>query len=152
MGDEILMKKLTIIVLASTLFLQAAESGKGHERIALIKDYKMMFDRIGQQRVGAGRSDIESVRPPFVRLHKAAREKVVVKKDGTKIAVKVKSDYELQAIMSKRAKISGKWYRIGDKVDDYILATIQPNGVFLQNNEFKKRLTLRKKNEKISIQ
>ncbi len=148
-----MMKKLTMIALAGTLtFLHAAESGKGHERIALIKDYKMMFDRIGQQRVGAGRSDIESVRPPFVRLHKEAREKVVVKKDGTKIAVKVKSEYELQAIMSERAKISGKWYRIGDKVDDYILATIQPNGVFLQNNEFKKRLTLRKKNEKISIQ
>ncbi len=150
MGDEILMKKFILAVtltgMGATLFAQGS-----NDHVALIKDYKMMFDRIGQKRIGAPEREIESVKPPFIRLTKEEVKQVVVKKDGTKVAVK--SGYALQAIMNDRAKISGKWYRLGDKVDDFILSSIKNNAVFLQSqtDEFKKRLTLRKKNEKISI-
>ncbi len=152
MGDEVLMKKLWIVTLASSLAaLYAGDVQSGGERIALIKDYKMMFERIGQQRIGVDTHKIESVHSPFVRLKKEETKKMVVKKDGTKIAVKAKAQFALQAIVNKRAKISGKWYSVGDKVDEFTLASIQSNGIFLENNEFKKRLTLRKKNEKITI-
>ena len=133
------------------MFLNAAESGKESVRIALIKDYQMMFNRIGEQRVGAEVSKIEATRSPFVRLKPKEESKVIVKKDGTKIAVKAKTEFALQAIVNNRAKISGKWYKVGDKINEYTLATVQSGSVFLQNNEYKKRLTLRKKNENITI-
>jgi len=144
------MKKF--IVVATVMGISSLLYAKGsNEHVALIKDYKMMFDRIGEKRIGAPEREIESVKPPFIRLTKEEVKQVVVKKDGTKVAVK--KGYELQAIMNDRVKISGKWYKLGDKIDDFILATIKNNAVFLQSqtDEFKKRLTLREKNEKISI-
>ncbi|GEM_PF-2431417 len=146
------MKKVWLLPLAGMwMFLNAAETGNESMKVALIKDYQMMFKRIGEQRIGAAVKKIEAVRPPFVRLKPEEKEKVIVKKDGTKIAVKAKAQFDLQAIMNNRAKISGKWYKVGDKVDEYTLATVQTGSVFLQNNEFKKRLTLRKENENITI-
>lgn len=145
------MKKLISVYLAAGVVSVCASEVQtsANMRMALIQDYKMMFDRIGQKRIGADETAIESVRPPFIRLSKEEQKKIIVKKDGTKVAVK--TEYELQAIMNNRAKISGIWYKLGDKVEDFTLASIQNDGVFLQNNEYKKRLTLRKKNEKISI-
>ncbi len=151
MGDEILMKRVILTYLAiGAVSLSALQIPEDNAKIALIKDYKMMFDRIGKKRIGAAESEIESVRPPFVRLTKEEQKKhVITKPDGTKVAVQPK--YELQAILNNRAKISGKWYKLGEKVEEFTLSSINNNGVFLKNSEFKKRLTLRKKNEKISI-
>ncbi len=149
MGDEILMKKIiSLTITASVALFAAQENGT---RTALIKDYKMMFERIGQKRIGADEKEIEKVNPPFIRLTKEEAKKIVVKKDGTKVAVK--QEYTLQAILNDRAKISGKWYKKGDAIGDYLLATIKNDVVYLQSktDDFKKRLTLRKKNEKISI-
>ncbi|HHD77704.1 MAG TPA: hypothetical protein ENK97_02855 [Campylobacteraceae bacterium] len=145
------MKKLmmTTIMLGSVTLQAENLPAAGGERLALIEEYKMMFSKIGEKRIGASTREIEAVRPPFIRLSKEEAKKVVVKKDGTKVAVK--SGYVLQAIVNDRAKINGKWYKKGDRIDDYTLVSIQSSGLFLQNNEFKKRLTLRKKNEKISI-
>ncbi len=144
------MKKVIITYLTiGAVALNALQIQDSDAKIALIKDYKMMFERIGKKRIGAADSEIESVRPPFVRLTKEEQKKVVTKKDGTKVAVHQK--YELQAIVNNRAKISGRWYRLGDKVEEFTLFSIKNSSVFLKNNEYKKRLTLRKKNEKISI-
>jgi len=145
------MKRVILTYLAiGAVSLSALQIPEDDVKIALIKDYKMMFERIGKKRVGAAQSEIESVRPPFVRLTKEEKKRIVkVKPDGTKVAIQPK--YELQAIVNNRAKISGKWYKLGEKVEDFTLSSIKNNGVFLKNNEFKKRLTLRKKNEKISI-
>ena len=143
------MKKIvSLIVMASVTLFAAQEHSR---RIALIQDYKMMFERISQKRIGVHEKEIERVKPPFIRLTKEEEKKIVVKKDGTKVAVK--QEYTLQAILNDRAKISGKWYKKGDAIGDYLLATIKNDVVFLQSktDDFKKRLTLRKKNEKISI-
>ena len=145
------MKKLWLVsgILFAATQIQAQQLPQAGDRLALIQEYKMMFSKIGEKRIGAPADKIESVRPPFVRLTKEEAKKIVVKKDGTKVAVKL--GYELQAIVNNRAKINGRWYQTGEQIDDFTLASIESGGVFLQNNEFKKRLTLRKKNEKISI-
>ena len=147
------MKKIWLIPLAGTVctLLSASDVAREPNRMALIKDYQMMFQRIGEPRIGAEMTKIESVRPPFIRLEPKKKAKAVVKKDGAKVAVKAKTGLILQAIMNNRAKISGKWYKVGDKVDEYTLATVYSGGVFLQNNDLQKRLTLRKKNENITI-
>ena len=150
MGDEVLMKKIVATLMIAGVAVVWAESiPVPANRVALIEEYKMMFSKIGEKRIGASTREIESVRPPFIRLTKEEAKKVIVKKDGTKVAVK--SGYVLQAIVNDRAKINGKWYKLGEKIDDFTLSSIQSSGVFLKNNEFKKRLTLRKRNEKISI-
>ncbi len=144
------MKKIVATLMIAGVAVVWAESiPVPANRVALIEEYKMMFSKIGEKRIGASTREIESVRPPFIRLTKEEAKKVIVKKDGTKVAVK--SGYVLQAIVNDRAKINGKWYKLGEKIDDFTLSSIQSSGVFLKNNEFKKRLTLRKRNEKISI-
>ena len=144
------MKKLVIgCCIAAGTYATATDLPAGSQRVALIQEYKMMFSKIGEKRSGATPESIEAVHPPFIRLSKEEAKKVVVKKDGTKVAVK--RGYALQAIVNHRAKINGSWYKIGDKIDDFTLASIGRSGVFLKNSEFKKRLTLRKKNENISI-
>jgi hypothetical protein len=150
MGDEVL-KKLVIGCMMAAFYTVAtgADLPAGSERMALIQEYKMMFSKIGEKRIGASPHKIEKVRPPFIRLSKEEAKKVMVRKDGTKVAVK--KVYELQAIVNNRVKINGKWYKVGEKIDDFTFVSIVGNGVFLKNNEFKKRLTLRKKNEKFSI-
>ncbi len=145
-----MMKKLVIsCALAAATYVTATDLPADSQRVALIQEYKMMFSKIGEKRSGATPEEIESVRPPFIRLTKEEAKKVIVKKDGTKVAVE--RGYALQAIVNHRAKINGSWYKVGDKIDDFTLASIGGSGVFLKNNEFKKRLMLRKKNENISI-
>lgn len=144
------MKKIIIgVMLIAATSLTAQELPGGEERLALIQEYKMMFSKIGEKRIGAAPEEIDAVRPPFIRLKKEEAKKAVVTKDGIKVAVK--PGYRLQAIVNKRAMINGHWYKEGDKIDDFKVAVIEESGLFLQNNEYKKRLTLRKSNEKISI-
>ncbi len=151
MGDEILMKKLLLLVgISSILCLSAKEIEVTDDRVALVQGYKNMFNSIGQKRVGASNTVIESVQPPFVDLNP---EKKVEKKKIVKTGIKVAktSIYELQAIVNNRVKISGKWYKLDDKVNSLTVVAIDNDSVFLQNNDDKKRLTLRKKNANITI-
>jgi hypothetical protein len=88
---------------------------------------------------------IDAVKTPFV----------VVRKEKPKIVngevIKPTSAYVLQALVNKKAKINGKWYGISDDINDLKVVSIKNGVVWLKNSEFKKRLTMRKKNAKISI-
>ena len=136
-----------MLIIATSLTAQEL-SGR-EDRLALIQEYKMMFSKIGEKRIGAAPENIEAVRSPFIRLKQEQAKKRVVTKDGAKVAVK--SGYRLQAIVNKRAMINGHWYKEGEKIDDFKVTDIEESGLFLQNNEYKKRLMLRMSNEKISI-
>ncbi len=145
------MKKLVINISVLLLIsnLQAQDKPKDM-RLALVKDYHMMFERIGQKRVGVSEKNIESVKPPFVRLKKKTKDtKTIIKKDGTKVAVRA-SDV-LQAIVNDHVKVSGKWYKLHDNIHGYTLVKISTNAIDLKNENGNKRLSLRNKNEKITI-
>ena len=139
MGDEILMKKLIILPLLA-IYLEANDS-----RLAMVSEYKSMFSKIGEKRVGVDHRTIDSVKTPFVQ----------VKKDKPKIVngevVQPASTFVLQAMVNRRAKINGKWYGISDDIGDLKVVSIKNGVVWLKNSEFKKRLTMRKENAKISI-
>ncbi len=147
------MKKLLLSM--ATLFaansMQAQiQTETKNVRLALVKDYEMMFKRIGQKRVGVNDKEIDSLKPPFVRLKKEIKqEKIIIKKDGTKVAVRA-SDV-LQAIVNDHVKVSGKWYKLHDNIHGYTLVKISANAIDLKNENGKKRLSLRNKNEKIII-
>ncbi len=139
MGDEILMKRLIIIPFLA-IYIQADDS-----RLAMVSEYKTMFAKIGKKRIGIDPRKIDAVKTPFVKVEK----KQIQTTDGN--SVDVKSAFVLQAMFNKKVKISGAWYKLGDEVDNMKIISIRNDTVWLKNSEFKKRLTMRKENAKISI-
>ncbi len=134
------MKRLIIIPLLA-IYIEA-----GDTRLAMVSEYKNMFTKIGEKRVGVDPREVDSIKPPFVQVD--TNETKIV--DGKEIALK--PEYSLQAIVNDSAKISGAWYKVGENVNSMKVKSISKSGVvWLQNSEFKKRLTIRKENAKISI-
>lgn len=133
------MKKLIILPLLA-IYLEADDS-----RLAMVAEYKSMFSKIGERRVGVDHRMIDAVKTPFV----------IVKKEQPKIVngevVEPSSEFVLQAMINKKAKINGTWYGVNDDVGDLKVVSIKNGVVWLKNSEFKKRLTMRKENAKISI-
>jgi len=127
----------------------AMQSGGGEDdKLALIKEYKEMFDRISRERKGVDDQEIDRLAEPFVKPKKVAKKAEPTKKGEAKPKPPT---YQLQAIFNKRAKISGVWYKVGDEIHGMKLVSIKGNVVWLKNSSFRKRLTLRKENAKISI-
>ena len=143
MGDEILMKK-TIVLAFLAIYLHAED-----ERIAMVSDYQKMFRKIGEKRIGIDNRKIDALATPFVKSEKAKKKTKVV--EGKVVVVAPKPDFVLQAIINKKVKINGSWYALGDTVGDLKVASIKNSTVWLKNRDFKKRLTMRKENAKISI-
>jgi len=133
------MKKLIILPFLA-IYLNADDS-----RLAMVAEYKNMFSRIGERRIGVDPRKIDSVKSPFEKVKK--KEPKIV--DG-KVVIP-EPEFILQAIVNKRAKISGKWYKVNDTVGDLKVVSIKNSVVWLRNSEFKKRLIMRKENAKISI-
>jgi hypothetical protein len=142
MGDEILMKKLIILPILA-IYLQANDN-----RLAMVSEYKKMFSKIGEKRVGVDDRKIDALSSPFVKVKKPKATKVV---DGEVIEEVVVPEFVLQAIVHKKVKISGRWYRLGDEVGDLKVSSIRKGVVWLKSSDYKKRLTIRKDNAKFSI-
>jgi hypothetical protein len=146
MGDEVLMKKLMIIpALAINIFANTGEIVD--KKSDLISEYKDMFKRISQKRIGVEESKIDNLASPFIKEKKIV--KVEKKDDAT--AKKFVDPFLLQAIFGNRVKISGEWHKLGESVNGMKIISIKQNHVWLKNSEFRKKLTMGNKNEKISI-
>ncbi len=138
-----------VVLSFCTVSLMATQpQGVEDDKLALIKEYKEMFDRISRERKGVDEQEIDRLVEPFVKPKKVSR-KVVTAKEGN--AKPKPPTYQLQAIFNNRAKISGVWYKVGDEVHGMKIVSISGNVVWLKNSSFRKRLTLRKENAKISI-
>ena len=135
------MKKLLIIsVITTAIFANANNKGEH-----LIAEYKNMFEKIGEKRLGVDERKIDALKAPFVVVKKkvAGEKGLIVKKD--------EPTFVLQAILNKSAKISGKWYKLNGEIHGMKVISVRDNYVWLKNDEFRKKLTLGVKNEKISI-
>ena len=139
MGDEVLMKKLMIIPL---LAVSLSANSVNADKEALILEYKDMFEKISQKRIGVDESKIDNLNAPFLKIEKE------VKKEESK---KFVEPFLLQAIFGNKVKISGKWYKLNDTVSGMRIIAIKPNYVWLKNDEARKKLIMGSKNEKISI-
>ncbi len=136
------MKKLILIVpiVVSSVFAKDISDDK----VALIQEYKHMFSKIKEKRIGADESKIDALRKPFIEV-----KNMDVKK--SKSEVKKSKIYILQAIFGNRAKIGGKWYALGEMVEGMKVVAIKSDHVWLRNNKFRKKIIMGSKNEKISI-
>ncbi len=140
MGDEIPMKKYLILSIATTAVL----ANSHHED--LVAQYKTMFEKIGEKRIGVDESSINALKAPFVTVEKKQK----VASEGPK-AKPINQGFVLEAIFNKSAKISGKWYKLHEQVHGMKIISVRDNYVWLKNDEFRKKLILGSKNEKISI-
>ncbi len=137
MGDEVLMKKLWILPLLA-LYLHS-----DNNRIALVAHYKSMFEDIGKKRTGVDDNNINRLKSPFVVVKKPK-----IKSDGNSTK---ETGQVLQVIVNNRAKISGKWYGVGEMAGEMKVVSIFKDEVTLKNDEKTKRLKMRNRSEKFSI-
>ena len=142
MGDEIPMKKLLIMPILATAVFASVDSHSEN----LVAEYKNMFEKIGEKRMGVDERKIDALKTPFALVEK----KKAPTKEGEPVE-KVDEGFDLQAIINKSAKISGKWYQLNAEVHGMKIISVRDSYVWLKNDEFRKKLTLGIKNEKISI-
>ena len=139
------MKKLVIIPILA-LNMLANSSIDQNSKEALIKEYKEMFSKISRKRTGVDEVKIDNLNSPFLQVKKSV---VNVERNVTKSGYV--QPFSLQAIFGHKVKISGSWYKLGDKVNGMKLISIKGNHVWLKNEKFRKKLIMGSKNEKISI-
>ena len=141
MGDEIPMKRLIIVPLLASYMFASSDT----RQAALINEYKNMFEKIGEKRIGVDERDIDALKSPFVKVKKKnISSDAPIEKGG-------EQSFVLQALLNKSAKINGKWYRLHEKVHGMKIVSIRSSHVWLRNEEFRKKLILGTKNENISI-
>ena len=109
------------------------------------------IDAIKPPRTGLNTSTLSSVNDPFIFLTKNKPEKKEKTKSKVKsgkstakvtntLVAKKKFSFSLAAVINKSALISGNWYKVGEIVNGYKLAKVQPTSVVLTRK--KKKLVL----------
>lgn len=100
--------------------------------------------------------NIEISDPFIYNRKKTPKAKVTVKKEKkivkkTSIKPKEITPLTLQALLNNRAKISGKWYKKGDRIRGLKLLHFSQNSVTLKSASKEDRLILKKKTNKIRL-
>ena len=142
MGDEILKTVVALIlslILSSTLV--AAKNDKIAENFKeKIAEYDKFFSQISEKRIGVSNSKIDTIKNPFIMTY----NKVV--KDGNSTVIINKPAYTLTAILNKKAKLNGQWYKLHSEIGDFKLTSISSNSVIMRNEHSKKELFIRNSN------
>jgi len=135
MGDQSLMKNLVIFTLLASFLLSNSSVS--------VEDIKMMVHKIRDQRKGIDMNQLEYTENPFVSVQKDANVTKVVFKPK-RIEVKL----DVDAVINQKARINGKWMKVGELVGDYNVSVITSRVVTLRrdNNDTKKLFVYKKKN------
>jgi len=106
-----------------------------------------MITQIRKERVGIDLKQLNSTKNPFI-VNKIEEKKEEVKKKVVKAkkAVVVEKVYKLDAILNHAAFINKKWYKRGDKIDQYVVQSLSKSSVVLKSKSgVKKTLSMKKK-------
>jgi hypothetical protein len=126
---------LSILIFSSSAFCEQKNEMDMYE-------YDSLFLEISDKRLGVSNVAIEKVKNPFVMT------KTVLTENGETVeASKAEITYKLFAIFGNKAKINGKWYRLGDKIDYYKLSKITSKSVLMIGTNNKKELFIRNNDE-----
>ncbi len=149
MGDEVLMKKLILLLSIFYINIYAnMEQKQIVNKNFLIKEYQEMFQKIAQKRIGIDEDSIMSVKPPFVTVLKKKKKKDILKNDKKVFS---KPTLVLEAIFNNKVMISGKWYKLYQKIGENRIVAIRNDYVIIKSPTKKLKLSLRTKNENIKI-
>ena len=106
-----------------------------------------MITQIRKERVGIDLKQLNNTKNPFI-VNKIEEKKEEVKKKVVKAkkAVVVEKVYKLDAILNHAAFINKKWYKRGDKIDQYVVQSLSKSSVVLKSKSgVKKTLSMKKK-------
>ena len=128
------------------LFLILALSLFGNEFEGEMKNYDEVFVKIKEQRKGLNSGEISSLQDPF-------KLNLPVASKGDQNTTKYSSarGFMLKAILLNKANINGKWYKVGDMVDDYNITSVQGSKVIIVKDDEKQELTLKNGSKNVGI-
>ena len=128
------------------LFLILALSLFGSEFESEMKNYDEVFVKIKEQRKGLNSGEISSLQDPF-------KLNLPVASKGDQNTTKYSSarGFMLKAILLNKANINGKWYKVGDMVDDYNITSVYGNKVIIIKDDEKQELTLKNGSKNVGI-
>ena len=146
------MKKIITkrLILVSTLLFsfELTAATLSHSEI------KTMVEKIKHQRGGIDVATLENSSNPFAIIEKVIEikevEKKVVKKKKAKI-IKKEVVYNLTAVLNHAAFIDGKWYKVGDKIGQFILVSINDDSVDIKSKNKQKKLSIKKEKRKFIL-
>ena len=133
------MKKILILTLLFSSFLLSASLSS--------KEITTMISKIKEERVGIALTKLESTVNPFILLVPKKEENLTKESVVTPIftPVIVEPVYILEAVLNNSAFINKKWYKKGQKLDNYRVTYISKKSVTLKNSDGHKILSLKKK-------
>ena len=128
------------------LFLILALSLFGNEFEGEMRNYDEVFVKIKEQRKGLNSGEISSLQDPF-------KLNLPVAPKGDQNTTKYSSarGFMLKAILLNKAKINGKWYKVGDMIDDYNITSVQGSKVIIVKDDEKQELTLKNGSKNVGI-
>ncbi len=112
-------------------------------------EIRIMVKKIKEERPGINVEKLEETPNPF-----AIYKKPEVKKIIEEVKEEVPEDetvHTLSAILNHAAFIDGKWYKLGDKLDEYSIFLIQKDSVILKRGSEKKTLSIPKRKKKFIL-
>ncbi len=121
MGGKSLMKKLIIFTLLLSLSCNAELS---------IGQIDNMVLKIQKKRVSKMDIDYKTVPSPFIVIKKDKDSNTTIVKSPTH-----KISFDLSAIINNSAFINGRWYKVGDMMNDYNVTNISGSEVKLQKGK-----------------
>ena len=118
----------------------------GSEFESEMKNYDEVFVKIKEQRKGLNSGEISSLQDPF-------KLNLPVASKGDQNTTKYSSarGFMLKAILLNKANINGKWYKVGDMVDDYNITSVQNSKVIIVKDDEKQELTLKNGSKNVGI-
>ena len=118
----------------------------GNEFENEMKNYDEVFVKIKEQRKGLNGSEISSLQDPF-KLNLP----VIAKDEQNTTKYSSQSGLILKAILLNKVNINGKWYEVGDMIDNYKIINVQSNKVIITKNDEKQELTLKNESKNVDI-
>ncbi len=106
-----------------------------------------LIEKVKVKREGLKSEEIKKLKNPFVSEKKLI--KIIKKTEIAKKTAKKRVYYKLYSIFNDKAKINGRWYKIGSKVGSYRLVSINSNSVLLRKRNRQLRLYLSKRKRKL---
>jgi len=131
-----------IIVTLTPLWMLHAAS-LSHEEIS------MMVEKIKKERSGISISTLDTTPNPFAIVKKVVAPTIEEVVEEVVEVKEAEPTYELLAVLNHAAFIAGKWYKVGDKLEPYTIASIGKDRIVLKHGKETKILTIPERKNKI---
>ncbi len=137
------MKKELFIGSIFSLMTFINASSLSHEEI------NIMVEKIKEERPGIDVVTLEETPNPFAIYKKPEVKEVLAEVvEEQKIEESV---YTLSGILNHAAFIDGKWYKVGDTLEQYTILSLHKDSVILKRGTERKTLSMPKKKKKFIL-